>query len=432
MAERSAPGVDGPQAWLVAAVSTLMMSIALGAIPLLVVTLKPIALDFGWPRAVPSLAYGLTFLGMGVGGVLLGRWSDRAGMGPPAFLGSVMLGAGTALASRTESPWQLYVTFGLMVGLLGGAAFFGPLIANTTRWFQRRRGMAVAIVTGGQSLAGAFWPPIFRYLNDAVGWRQTYFWFGVFVLATLPPLSLALRGRPPRVVETSAAEGGDMPVRVAGVSPRVAQGTLCLAIVGCCTAMSVPLGHIVAHASDLGYSAARGAELLAVVLAVSFVSRLGLGILSDRSGGLRALAIGSSLQTMALGLFAGLTSLPALYATAVLFGLGFGGIIPAYAVIVRELFPAREAGWRIALVYLFGAIGMAQGGWLAGVIFDVVGAYQPAFLLGLSFNILNLAIVAGLIRRVARYGRQTSQADRPSPARPSVSRGMSSTKLQGR
>jgi MFS family permease len=406
----SPTSVERPYSWVVAAASLLLMAIAMGATYVVVVALKPIAEEFGWPRAVPSLSYSLVLFGAGVGGLLMGRWSDRVGMGPPALTGSIMIGLGALLASTADGAARLYLAHGLFLGLLGNGAMFGPLVANATRWFDRRRGLAVAFVATGQSLAGAIWPPVLRLLTESVGWRQTFVYYAAFALVTLVPLSLLMWPKPPLQLEAATRARDEATGRVVGLPPVLVQAMLCVAIIGCCVAMAMPMVHIIAYATDLGYPTARAAELLSVLLGCAVLSRLIYGIVADRIGGLRTLLIGSAGQAVMLATFAVVDSLVGLYVVAALFGLAFGGIIPSYALIVRELFPASDAGWRIATVFLFGTLGMAIGGWLGGFIFDLVGTYHAAFLVGVGFNLMNLALVGTLVYREARTALGTAPA----------------------
>ncbi|MDP6708843.1 MAG: MFS transporter [Alphaproteobacteria bacterium] len=402
------------------AASVLLFLVGMGGMFLLVVALKPMALDFGWPRTVPSLAFSLQFIGGGTGGILMGYWMDRAGAGRPAILGAIMLGTGTMLASRVDNMWELYLIYGVMLGFLGQSTLFTPLMTNVTLWFRENRGMALGIVASGQSIAGVVWPPVFRYFNDAIGWRETFFWYGALVLATMLPLSLLLQRRPP--LPELMRPAGEVPAKTArgrrrpglaalgGISPNRLQLALCTAIVGCCVAMSLPLGHIVAHTSDLGFPLARGAEMLSLILGGSFLSRaFGGFMIIDRFGGLRSLFVFSGLQAAGMGLYAVVGDLVGLYLVSFLFGLGYGGINMCYPSIIRDFLPAGEAGRRMGLVTLFGAFGMAIGGWLGGFVFDLWGTYTPAFLIGMTFNVANLAIVLTLVRLYRN-------SPRPAPA----------------
>jgi MFS family permease len=390
--------------YAVMAASLLFLLIGTGSIYFLVVALKSISAEFDWPRAVPSLAYSLQYFGGGIGGIFMGYLLDRSGMGIPAILGASMIGLGGILTSGISTQWELYAIYGVLTGFLGRAALFSPLMANITRWFDHKKSMAAGILGSGQGLAGAFWPPIFQHFNDTIGWRQTSLWYGIFALATMLPLCLILRQKPPPVAPVPLPPtSGSMPladrqpVRLP-LSPRAIQISLSIASIGCCVAMALPLAHAASHVSDIGYSPARGAEILSLMLASAAVSCLvGVGFLGGRFGGLRAIFIFSAAQALFLGVLAFVDSLTAIYVTAVLFGLGYGGILPCYPVIVREHLPAREAGRRTGMVILCAGGGMALGAWLGGAVFDATGSYKIAFLIGVVFNIGNLAIIGALI-----------------------------------
>jgi MFS family permease len=416
----SASAVANPKYRIVVViVSIYLILVANGAMFFLVVALKDIARDFDWPRSVPSIAYSCQFIGTGIGGILMGYWYDRSGVGPVTLLGIVMIGSGAVLASMIGAEWELYLIYGVMMGLFGQAAIFAPLVINVMRWFEHRRGFAVGLVTAGQSLAGVFWPPIFRHFNDSVGWRDSVFWFGVFALVTALPLCLLLWRRVPE--DAPAASSGPAkhaaetptpkPHTDLGVPVWLLQVILCFAIVGCCVAMSMPLGHLVAHASDLGHATMRAAEMLSLALAATLVVRLSAGtLLVDRFGGLIALLVFSGTQAAALALYAVVDGIWALYLVSLLFGLGYGGINLCYPVIVRRYLPTAETGRRLGLVFLFGAGGMALGGWLAGAVFDWTGTYKPAFLVGLAFNLANMVIIMTLIGRQRRGRLQPAMA----------------------
>ena len=405
-------------------VSTYLVMAANGGLFLLVVSLKQMAGDFDWPRTVPSLAYAFFFAGTGIGGIAMGWWFDRSGAGPVTLLGLTMIGTGALLAASIDSRWQLYLVYGVMIGLLGYASIYGPLSINVMRWFEHRRGFAVGLVTAGEGIGGTIWPPIFRHFNETVGWRDTFMWFGVFILVTALPLSVVLWRRMPardagsgdqggRIVD-SHAEAPTIRKRALGLSAFAAQTAICLAIVGCCVAMAMPVAHLVAHASDLGHATARAAEMLAVALFTSTLIRLvGGPLLVDRSGGLVALLVFSALQTTAMLFYAVVDGMLALYTVSALFGIGYGGISICYPVLVREHLPPAEAGRRLGVILLFGTLGMALGGWLAGYIFDSTGSYTPAFLVGAAFNVANLIIVLGLINRTRAGGGAPM---RPAPA----------------
>lgn len=382
------------------AASLGLMTVGAGGYYVVIVGLKLVALDFDELRWVPSMAYSATVFGMGLGGIWIGRWSDRIGVGTPALIGAVMVSAGALTASFVVNLWAFLLAHGVMMGLLGNAALFSPLIANTARWFDQRRGVAVALVTSAQGLAGIVWPAVFRFTIASWGWRETYRVYAGVALVSMVPLSLLLRRRAP-VVAVPYRSQGVSNARVFGLSGGVALGLLCLAIVGCCVAMAMPIVHVVAHTSDLGHPLSRGAEVLMVALGCAFLGRIAWGFVADRIGGLRVLILGSAFQAVTLSLYLFVESLAGLYVVSGLFGIAFGGIIPSYTLVVSRYFPREGLGWRVAVVYLFGALGMAVGSWLGGAFFDLYGSYRGAFAMGLLFNVMNLGIVGLLLMREA-------------------------------
>ena len=302
-----------------------------------------------------------------------------------------------------------------MMGLLGYASIYGPLSINVMRWFEHRRGFAVGVVTAGEGIGGTIWPPMFRHFNETAGWRDTFLWFGVFVLVTAVPLSVLLWRRTPMRDAGSRDEGGrivDAQARAPATRERTVrlstfamQTAFCLAIIGCCVAMGMPVAHLVAHASDLGHAAARAAEMLAIALLTSTVVRLvGGALVVDRFGGLVALLAFSVLQAAAMLLYALVDGMLALYVVSALFGIGYGGLTICYPVLVREHLPPSEAGRRLGVILLFGTLAMGLGGWLAGYVFDSAGNYAPAFLAGAAFNVANLIVVLVLIIRTRTGG----------------------------
>jgi MFS family permease len=387
--------------------SLLFMLIGTGSIYFIVIALKPIALEFGWPRAVPSIAYALQYAGAGVGGIFMGWCLDRRGMGIPAVVGASMIGLGGILTSYASNPLELYLIYGGMLGFFGRSTLFAPLTANISRWFEHNRSFAVGVVGSGQGLAGMIWPQAFHHLIATIGWRQAALYYGLFALATMLPLALILRQTPPTPRRSTAQTGSVPPApKRPPMSPRALQAALSTAAIGCCVAMSLPLAHIVSHVSDLGFDPARGAEILSLMLACSaLASFFGVGFLGGRFGGLRAILVFSSGQAVLLTALAFTESLPGLYMAAALFGLGYGGILPCYPVIVRELLPATQAGRRTGLVLLCAGGGMALGSWLGGAVFDATGTYRTAFLIGAAFNLGNLAIITSLIARTPRFQR---------------------------
>jgi MFS family permease len=332
----------------------------------------------------------------------MGRLADRRSVTWPLTIGALMLGVGFALGAAVQSMTQFILVQGLLIGALGGSSTFGPLVADISLWFARRRGIAVALVASGNYIAGAVWPPLLTMAIESYGWRRTYLGTGIICVTTILPLILLLRRPPPpqpAPVLGTRAGAGTLPGRPLGFRPGTLQGLLMLAGVSCCVGMSMPQVHLVAYCGDLGYGAKAGAQMMSLMFIGGVASRLISGVLSDRLGGLYALAIGSSLQALMLFLFLPFNSLTALYIIAGLFGLSQGGIVPSYAIIVRELYPAAEAGTRVSAVLMSTVAGMAVGGWLSGVIYDLSGGYFAAFLNGIGWNLLNVVIALELIRR---------------------------------
>ena len=366
------------------------------------VALAPVQAEFGVTRGDASLPYTLTMLGFGLGGIVMGRLADRFGVVTPVTVGALGLGGGFILAGNASSLLQFSLAHGLLIGFLGCSTTFAPLVADTSLWFTRRRGIAVAICASGNYLAGAVWPPTLQYLFDTIGWRATYTGLGIFCAAAMLLLSLALRRRPPALETAMSASQIERSERPLGLAPNTLMALLIIAGIACCVAMSMPQVHIVAYCGDLGYGAARGAEMLSIMLAAGIVSRLVSGWICDRIGGLRTLLLGSFLQGVALLMFLPFDGLASLYIVSAMFGLFQGGIVPSYAIIVREYFAPREAGVRTGIVLMATLFGMALGGWVSGVIFDVTGSYRAAFVNGIAFNLLNLTIAVWLLRRSAQ------------------------------
>ena len=407
------PDIESRYAWLRLAAAILIGTIGGVGMWSVAVALPAVQAEFGVTRGAASLPYTMTMLGLAAGGILYGRLADKRGIASPLTLGAVFLCAGYLAGSLAQDMWQFVAVQGVLIGGLGGASTFGPLVADISLWFRRRRGIAVALVASGNYVAGAVWPPLLTWAIEAYGWRRTYAGIGVFCLVSILPLVLLMRRTaPPQPaptladVATSRGNGG----RPLGFNPNALQALLMVAGIACCVGMSMPQVHLVAYCGDLGYGVKRGAEMLSLMFIGGVISRLASGYLSDRVGGLYALALGSTLQALMLTLFLPFDGLGALYVISALFGLAQGGIVPSYAIIVRELYPASEAGTRVSAVLMSTVAGMALGGWLSGIIYDLSGGYQAAFLNGIAWNVFNVAIALELIRRsVGGNRRQTRE-----------------------
>lgn len=366
------------------------------------VVLPTVQREFGVSRADAALPYTLMMIGLGLGGLWTGKWADRYGIARVLMIGAVAVCAGCVWAGLSGSIWSFGLAHGLLLGLIGSSSTFAPLMADTSLWWNKRRGLAVAICASGNYVAGTLWPPLAQWGVDSVGWRQTYVLMGIVCGVGMALLALLMRQRPPLVAAASAG-AGDVARdngRPFGVAPAQAQWLLCIAAVACCVAMSMPQVHIVAYCAGLGFGAARGAEMLSLMLACGIVSRLVSGWICDHIGGIRTLLLGSALQGVALLMFLPFDGLASLYVIAAMFGLFQGGIVPSYAIIIREYFPPQEVGARVGAVIMASLLGMALGGWMSGLVFDLTGSYRAAFLNGIAWNLLNLSIATWLYFRV--------------------------------
>ena len=391
--------IDSPQAAWRLLTTLLLMLLGNSGMYVVSVVLPEVQTEFGVSRADASIPYTLSMLGFGIGGMWMGRWADRFGIARVLGVGAVGVAAGFVLAGMSGGIVGFALAQGLL-GLLGIASTFAPLLADTAQWWNKRRGIAVAVCASGNYLAGTLWPPIAQWGVTQVGWRTTYICIGLFCGIGMALLALRMRTKPPTAQAATVNKHGVVASdRPFGLSVTQAQWLLSVAGVGCCVAMAMPQVHIVAYCSDLGFGAARGAEMLSLMLACGIVSRLISGAICDRIGGIRTLLLGSALQGIALMMFLPFDGLVPLYVVSAMFGLFQGGIVPSYAIIVREHFPAKEAGARTGTIIMATLVGMALGGWLSGKIFDVTGSYHAAFINGIAWNALNFGIVWWLYRR---------------------------------
>jgi len=397
---------DSSYAWFRLAVSVLLGAVGSVGMWAYVVVLPAVQEDFGVDRAEASLPYTTTMIGFALGNVLIGRHVDRIGITIPVILSAIALAAGFSLAATSSHLWQFAAVHGVLIGL-GTSATFGPLIADVSHWFRARRGLAVALTAAGNYIAGAIWPNILAPLLANDGWRATYLIIAVTCIVAIIPLALLLRRSAP--VEINPAGGAvAQAVRQIDLSPRTLQALLIVAGVACCVAMAMPQVHIVAYCADLNYGVARGAEMLSLMLLGGTISRIASGFLADYIGGVRTLLIGSIGQMLALVLYIPFDGLTSLYVVSLIFGLSQGGIVPSYAIIIREYLPAKEAGQRVGIVIMATVIGMALGGWMSGWIYDLTGSYRAAFLNGIAWNLLNIAVILLILGRARTL--------RPAPA----------------
>jgi MFS family permease len=389
--------IDSPYAWCRLALAVMLSAIGGVGMWSVVVALPAVQAEFHAERGAASMPFTLTMIGFGIGGVIMGRLADRKGIILPIMIGAASLGSGFFLASLATGLPTFAAAY-VLIGTFGSAATFVPLVADISFWFEKRRGIAVALCACGNYVSGAFWPTVIEAGIRSHGWRATHAAVGIACLVTMPPLAILLRSRAP-----SRAAGAPTPAafsrRRINLPPRALQTLLATAGLACCVAMSMPQVHIVAYCTDLGYGPTAGAQMLSLMLGCGIVSRVGSGFLADRLGGVATLLIGSLAQMAALTLYLMVNGLTSLYVIAILFGLFQGGLVPSYAIIVRESFPAKEAGARVGVILMMTLLGMALGGWMSGVIFDVTGSYTAAFANGVAWNALNFLIAVFLLFR---------------------------------
>jgi MFS family permease len=395
----SLPSVETRTSWVIATVALVIMATAFGAPWITVVALKDIAAEVGGERSIPAFASALMWIGSGVGGILMGRLAERTGIRFTVIFGATMVAVGLALSSYGPS-WPLYIGHGLFIGLIGIGGINAPFYVYVSRWFDRRRGSALALISSGAYLAGTIWPSIFAPVIAHVGWRHTMLYFAALeFLVIVPAAMIVLRPPPdaPRHAALTSAAHADKTVM--GWPPNLVFGLQMCAIFTCCVPMSMPQGHLVAFCSDLGISPAHGAAMVSVLLGTAFVSRQVWGVISDRIGGLYTMLVGSACQIFGMAAFLMTQNEAGLFTVAALFGFGFSGLVPANILASRELFPVGDAYWRMPTLLLCSGWGMATGGWLAGFLYDYFGFYAPAFAAGLGVNLINFMVISTLAFR---------------------------------
>jgi MFS family permease len=393
------PSIESRSSWIVATVVLVVLTLSFGAPWIVIVALKQIATETGGMRAVPALASSLGWIGLGAGGIAMGAVAERVGVRWTVIFGAVMILLGLALSTGGRN-WQLYAGQGLFMGFLGIGGMNAPFYVYVSRWFDRRRGSALALISSGAYMAGAIWPPIFERTIAYFGWRQTMVIYGAMEVALVVPLALIFLRRPPELpMPEGHLAGGSTSRSVLGWPPNLVFALLAAASVFCCMPMAMPQAHLPALCSDLGIPASHGAAMLSVLLGTAFVSRQLWGWISDRFGGLNTVLAGSAFQLVTISAFVFTQDEIGLFTVAAASGLGFAGIVPAYILTLRELFPAGEAYWRIPTLLLCSGSGMAAGAWVAGALYDHFGFYAPAFAAGVLANAANFAVVAILVVR---------------------------------
>ena len=405
--------LDSRASWLRLALTLLIAAFGNVGMWSIILLLPEIEASFGLSRVMTTLTFVATMLGFALGNVVSGRMADRYGIVRTLLVSGLMVGLGHIMVG--VAPLVLLVCFGQFAIGLGTAGFFAPLMADISHWFMKRRGIALAIAASGNYLSGVIWPLLLAPAMAAYGWRLAYGGMGFVLLLFMLPLALTLAPKVPMAAMEAADRVAKARAGGVGLSPARLQMLLVIAGICCCVAMSMPQVHIVAYCIDLGFGPSVGAEMLSLMLVGGIVSRLVSGVVADRLGGLVTLLAGSFLQMVALCLYLPFDGLVPLYVVSLIFGLSQGGIVPSYAVIIREYMPASEAGSRVGLVMMSTLLGMALGGWLSGLIYDVTGSYMVAFLNGIAWNLVNLGIILLILWRSQRLPNPP-QAGKAAPS----------------
>jgi MFS family permease len=396
---RTPAALDSRTAWIVAWASLAILTICYGAPLVSVVALKPMAAELDVPRSGPAAAGALTYLGAAFGGIVAGWLAGKLGVRRIVLFGAAMMAAGLVV-SASGGLIGLYAGHGVLMGLLGTSCMFSPLITYVSRWFERRRGSAVALISSGQSVAGAIWPPLLQLGIDEAGWRWTMLAFAAFTIVAVVALTATFLQAPPEASAKAATAGtAQRSAASMGLSPNLLMVLLMVAVFCCCVPMAVPMQHLVAFCSDLGFASQYSAAMLSVLLGSAFLARQFWGWLADRIGGVQTLLWSSLAQATALTGFLLTRDQAVLFAVSAAFGFGLSGLLPAYVIVVRECYTIEEANWRIPTVLFAGLLGMGTGAWGAGLVYDFFADYMPAFSIGMVFNVLNLAVLLFLVLR---------------------------------
>lgn len=396
--------LDSRTAWITATAALVILTLCYGAPLVSVVAMKPIAAELGTSRSGPAGAGAVVYIGAAIGGIVAGWLAGKLGVRRVVIFGGTMVAAGLVL-SASGGMWELYAGHGVLMGLFGTACMFSPLITYVSRWFERRRGAAVALISSGQAVAGAIWPPLLQLGVDTLGWRWTMVAFAILVVVAVAALTIVFLHPPPEesAAAVSAVDRPQTSGDVLGMPRNRLMILLMAAVFCCCVPMAVPMHHVPAFCNDLGMTPQYGAAMLSVLLGSAFVARQLWGWVADRIGGLQTLLWASLVQATALAGFLLTKDQAALFAIAAVFGVGLSGLLPAYVIAIREYYPVEEANWRIPTVLFAGLLGMATGGWGAGFLYDAFGDYLSSFAVGMAFN---LAVLLFLVGRKLRPTRE--------------------------
>jgi MFS family permease len=381
--------------WVIIAAGALMTCVGIGAMFSLAVYLQPMSVETGWSRAGISSAMTLDFLTMGVAGFGWGAASDRFGTRIVVLTGAALLGLGLVLASRATSLVEFQLVYGILVGLAAGA-FYAPMIAAATTWFESNRSLAVSLVSAGMGVAPMTISPFARWLISTYDWRTAMMTIGIAAWTLLIPAALLVR-RPPAAATAGAASGLNVGAGGAGMSvgqafrsPQFA--ILALTFFGCCAAHSGPIFHMVSYAIGCGVPAMAAVSIYSLEGLSGLGGRLFLGLLADRLGAKPVLIAGLLVQSLAIATYLVVSRLGEFYALSVVFGTAYGGVMPLYAVLAREYFGQRIMGTVFGAAIMTSSLGMAFGPWIGGVVFDTFNGYSWLYIGSASVGLGAMAV----------------------------------------
>jgi len=394
--------------WIIVAAATFGMMASFGLSTSIAVFMKPFESEFGWLRADVAFAFALFSAGAALGGVIYGRATDWIDTRPIVVSGALVMGVSLIVLARQDDLAMIQYIY-LASGIFGFACLYTPLTATVGLWFERRRGLALGIVTAGGTLGQGFTPVLVQPLIEAFGWRQAYHTLGIVYLLLLVPM-MWLVTKPP-AGDTRAAGATAQKSAAWSLPPAVSVGWLGLAATFCCIGMAVPIVHMVSLLSDSGRSVAVSGSVIMTVMLSASVGRVGFGMIADRIGALRGYALAVFLQSVTVYWFVELQSLATLYALAVVFGFGYGGVMTTLILSVREAVPARSVGLSTAIVTMLAWAGMGLGGYQGGLCYDLTGSYDASFASAALAGAANLLVVS-LLALHLRWHRQLADAVR--------------------
>ena len=390
--------------WVIVTVSAIIMAGSLGLIMNgLSIFLVPLEQEFGWGRGPASFINFAGLTGIAIGGIVMSRISESIGIKRTVLLGTITMGLSVTIASRADQLWEFYAIF-FLGSFIGGGSLFAPLVANTSRWFKTGLGLAIGIVSAGQALGQGLVPYFGGITITAIGWRDTFLWMGILILVTLPVLGLLIR--PPEPI--TEALTGTRTDRCMPHTPNYPISTktiiiwMSIAVILCCTTMSVPLIHLVPYAQSCNIPLSDAGGIVLVMLIAGICGRVAFGKLADVIGAIRAYWVASAWQTVLVVVFLQFQSLESLIVFAAIYGFGYGGVMTTILVSMQVLIPVSRRASATGIVTSFAFFGHAIGGYQGGLFYDLIGNYGWAFANAAIAGTINLLVVGALYITITR------------------------------